>query len=72
MQLSYCWPYGRQPLPGALARLGMVGQVFLGDVHITTFFWLQLEGAGQYHHVDILCRYQFGLWTLSAGVNVLY
>ena len=35
----------------------MFGHVFLGGVHITMFFWLPLEGAGLYHHVEILCRY---------------
>ena len=31
----------------------MVGLVFLGDVHITMFFRLPLEGAGQYHDMKI-------------------
>ena len=42
LQLSPGWLQGWISLPGALSGLGMVGQVFLGDVHITMIFRLPL------------------------------
>ena len=50
-------------LPGALSGLDMVGQVFLGDVHITMFFRLPISWRIRSLQVSIR------IVGMSAGVS---